>query len=322
MHRILAADIGGTHSRMGFFELDEGRAEPRLVQLVRLSTPEAESFPALLARLFSTPQPFAPGDCDLAVLAVAGPVEGDICTPPNIKWKVDLRDIATAGLARGALINDFAAQAYACRSSAVESARVLQQGQQGHHAPGGTIAVIGAGTGLGHCALVADGAGGNIAVPSEAGHAPFPFVNEEEFAYGEFVRRTDGLDYCVGDTIVTGSGLSRLHAYLTGERLAPAEVAARLPQSPKTVEWFARFYGRAARTYALGVMALGGVYLAGGVAAKNPALVEHPAFLAEFRRSATHGALLAGLPVHLNANQDSGVFGAALRGAQLLRRGM
>jgi glucokinase len=323
--RILAADIGGTHSRMGFFELAPGGApqgadEPRLLDVTRLRTQESASFSALLSRLFSTPQPFAPADCDLAVLAVAGPVEGNVCTPPNIKWSVDLRDIAAAGLSRGALINDFAAQAYACRSAAVRDARVLQPGQAGHHAPGGTLAVIGAGTGLGHCALVSDGAGGHIAVPSEAGHAPFAFVNDEEFAFGEQVRRSARLDYCVGDTIVTGSGLSRLHAYLTDETLTPAEVAGRLPQSPHTVEWFARFYGRAARSYALAVMALGGVYLAGGVAAKNPVLVEHPAFLEEFRRSATHGSMLAGLPVLLNANQDSGVHGAALYGAQLLRR--
>jgi len=322
VHRILAADVGGTHSRMGFFELDGDAAAPRLLGVARLSTPAAGSFPELLANLFSTPQPFAARDCDLAVLAVAGPVEGHICTPPNIKWKVDLRDIAAVGLSRGALINDFAAQPSACRSEAVRDARVLQQGQDGHHVAGGAIAVIGAGTGLGHCALVPDGHGGNIAVPSEAGHAPFPFVNDEEFAFGAFVRSTLGLDYCVGDVIVTGGGLARLHAYLTGEALSPAEVTARLAQSPRTVEWFARFYGRAARMYALAVMALGGVYLAGGVAARNPILVEHPAFLAEFRRSGTHGAMLAGLPVLLNANQDSGMFGAALHGAGLLRRGI
>lgn len=320
MFRILAADIGGTNSRFGFFELESGADEPRLLDIARFPTVESPSFAALLERLFAEPRPFAPDVCDLAVFAVAGPVQGHICRPPNIKWTIDLHEIANIGLKRGALMNDFAAQAFACRSRAVREAVVLQSSRANSEVHGGTIAVLGAGTGLGHCALVADSSGDYIAVPSEAGHAAFPFVGGEEYAYAEYVRRTAHLDYCHGDAIVTGSGLSRLHAFLTGESLTPAEVGARLAQSPRTVEWFARFYGRAARNYALNVLALGGVYLAGGVAARNPALVEHPAFLQEFCSSPSHAALLSGLPVLLNKNQDSGVHGAALFAAQRLRR--
>lgn len=320
MFRILAADIGGTNSRFGFFELEPGAEEPRLQNIVRFATAESASFAELLARLFAAPQHFAPSGCDLAVFAVAGPVQGHLCRPPNISWNIDLHDIAELGLKRGALLNDFAAQAFACRSRAGRESQVLQQGRADHAAHGGAIAVLGAGTGLGHCALVSDNSGDYIAVASEAGHAAFPFVGEEECAYADYVRRSAQLDYCHGDAIVTGSGLARLHAFLTGESLSPAEVAARLPHSPRTVEWFARFYGRAARNYALNVLSLGGVYLAGGVAAKNPVLVEHPAFLAEFCRSSAHGELLCGLPVLLNKNQDSGVLGAALFGAQHLRR--
>lgn len=320
MFRILAADIGGTNSRFGFFELESGADEPRLQNIARFPTAEAPSFSGLLEGLFSEPQHFTPAACDLAVFAVAGPVQGHICRPPNIKWSINLHEIANIGLKRGALLNDFAAQAFACRSRAVREAVVLQSSRADREVHGGTIAVLGAGTGLGHCALVADNSGDYFAVTSEAGHAAFPFVGDEECAYGDYVRRTAHLDYCHGDAIVTGSGLSRLHAFLTGESLSPAEVGARLPNSPRTVEWFARFYGRAARNYALSVLALGGVYLAGGVAARNPALVQHPAFLQEFQRSPSHREMLSGLPVVLNKNQDAGVYGAALYGAQRLRR--
>jgi len=320
VYRILAADIGGTYSRMGFFELSPSMDEPRLLSIVRLNTSDADSFGALLAYLFSEQRPFAPTSCDLAIMAVPGPVQGRFCRPPNIAWTIDLHDISTVGLRRGALLNDFAAQAFGCRSRAVREARVLQPSRSDYIGQGGTVAVLGAGTGLGHCALVPDGSEGYMAVPSEAGHAAFPFVSDEEHAYGEYVRRMTKLDYCHGDAIVSGSGLSRLHAFLTGEVLSPANVAARLPNFPKTVEWFARFYARAARNYALSVLALGGVYVTGGVAARNPLLVEHPAFMEEFRRSPSHKELLSGLPVMLNLNEDSGVFGAALFGAQRLRR--
>lgn len=333
MQRILAADIGGTSSRFGFFELNAEADEPQLLGIVRLPTQDSESLSALLELLFSGPRPFAPVSCDLAVLAVPGPVQGRFCHPPNIRWNIDLSDITKADLGRGALLNDFAAQAFACRSRAVQGARVLQaapadtpSGSPSDHRPeahstaGGTLAVIGAGTGLGHCALVSDGRGGYLAVPSEAGHVAFPFVGDDEHAYGEYVRRVTNLAYCHGDAVVSGPGLSRLHAFLTGEVLAPAALAPRLGDHPRTVEWFARFYGRAARNYALAVLALGGVYVSGGVAAKNPQLVEHPAFLAEFCLSPAHHGLLSGLPVLLNTNEDSGVYGAAIFGAQVLRR--
>jgi glucokinase len=317
MQRILAADIGGTHSRFGFFELAGEGGEPQLLGgIARLATQKASSFAALLETLFSEQRPFAAADSDLAVLAVPGPVQGRFCQPPNIKWSIDLNDITKVGLGRGALLNDFAAQAFASRSRAVQDARVLQAGTP---APGGAVAVIGAGTGLGHCALVADGRGGYLAVPSEAGHAAFPFVGDGEHAYGEHVRRVANLAYCHGDAVVSGPGLSRLHAFFTGEELTPAELAPRLGEHPRTVEWFARFYGRACRNYVLSVLALGGLYVCGGVAAKSPFLVEHPAFLEEFRLSPSHHGLLAGLPVMLNMNEGSGVHGAALFGAQRLR---
>lgn len=305
---------------MGFFELAAGQEEPRLLSVVRLVTGDASSFGDLLALTFAGQRPFSASSCDLAVLAVPGPVHGRFCKPPNITWNIDLHDISQVGLRRGALLNDFAAQAFACRSRAVRDAKVLQVSRSDHMGQGGTIAVVGAGTGLGHCALVPDGTDSYLAVPSEAGHAGFPFVGEEENKYGEYVRRIAKLPYCHGDAVVSGSGLSRLHAFLTGEVLSPANVAARLPHFPRTVEWFARFYGRAVRNYALSVLALGGVYVTGGVAQRNPMLVEHPAFLEEFRNCPAHGQLLSGLPVMHNTNEDSGVHGAALFASQRLRR--
>jgi glucokinase len=51
--------------------------------------------------------------------------------------------------------------------------------------------------------------------------------------------------------------------------------------------------------------------LTGGVAARNPFLVDHDAFRAEFSACRYHEALLRRIPVFLNANQESGLWGAA-----------
>lgn len=320
MRRILAADIGGTTSRFGFFELPEGGAGagggPALLEIIRLETRAHDSFSALLEALFAGQTPFGPRACDMAVLAVPGAVIGGaFCRPPNIPWDIDLAEAARLGLSRSLLINDFTAQAWACRSAIAARARVLQAGTP---EPGGVVAVVGAGTGLGHCALLPLEGGGWRALPSEAGHMAFPFVGAEEARYEAFARQRTGAAYCVGDAIVSGSGLALLFEHLAGEALTPPEAAARLGEHPKVAEWFARFYGRVCRNYALAVLARGGLFVSGGVAGRNPALLEHPAFLEELRSSRGHAALLAALPVAHIADQDAGVHGAALAAAQAL----
>lgn len=316
MRRVLAADIGGTNSRFGFFDLPD-LGDPIHLATLHLPTTGADSFPALLEAVFASDPPFGPKACDIAVLAVPGPVVGGVyCRPPNIAWDIDLAHVVQLGIGRAVLINDFAAQAWACRSEIVRDARVLQQGVAD---PEGVVAVIGAGTGLGHCALVPLAGGGWLALPSEAGHAAFPFVGEAEAAYGESVRHRLDRPYCTGDHIVSGGGLARLFHYLTGLDKTPAEAAALLGAYPQVAEWFARFYGRACRNYSLSVLAWGGVYVSGGVAANNHELVDNPAFLAEFHNLATHQDLLRRVPIMLNIAKDSGVYGAALAAAQLLR---
>lgn len=322
MLRILAADMGGTTCRFGFFEAAHG-GELRLIEIIRLQTRAFDSFAALLEGLFASSSaasasgpPFGPRACDACVLAVPGAVVGGAyCKPPNIPWDIDLAEAARRGLSRALLINDFAAQAWACRSGAGQAARVLQPGRPD---PAGVVAVIGAGTGLGHCALAGLEQGGFLILPSEAGHAAFPFVGPEEAEYGEFLRRRTGAAYCVGDSVVTGSGLAHLFEYLTGDPATPAEAAGRLGEYPRVTEWFARFYGRAARNYALAVLARGGLFVSGGVAARNPALVDHPAFLEELRSSRGHARLLADMPVAHMADQDAGVHGAALAALHLV----
>jgi len=93
-----------------------------------------------------------------------------------------------------------------------------------------------------------------------------------------------------------------------------------LDRYPDTLAMFARFFGRACRQWALATLAQGGVYIAGGVAARNPGLVDNEHCTTEFLASETHGKLLSRIPVHLNANQDSGLFGAAMSGLLALRR--
>jgi glucokinase len=318
MKRILVADIGGTHSRFGYFQVD-GNGALSLVETRWIDTAKSTSLSHLLSLLQETNFSLSVDQSDVAVLAVAGPVvKGVYSNPPNIAWDVDVSNSAEDFKLRHCrLINDFAAQAYACRSPVADSARPVLSGQID---PDATLAVIGAGTGLGMAALTPDGAGGFVAMPSEGGHSALPFESPAEFAFMKFLISELGVPYVETEYVVSGRGLSLIHQFLSGEKLTPAEIGTGVSQDSETFRWMARFYARACRNCALQVLARGGVYIAGGVAAKVPTLVTHPEFGLQFCNSKTMRTMLESIPVFLNTNEESGLWGAAYFATQVLKQ--
>lgn len=318
MERILAADIGGTNSRFAYFTLDE-KGALSLVESRWIETRKSTSFSHLLNLLGKTEFPLPRNQCDQAVFAVAGAViNGVYSNPPNISWDIDVSSsMKDFHLKRCMIINDFAAQAFACRTPIAASARQILAGEIDSAA---TLAVIGAGTGLGMAALTPDGAGGYVVVPSEGGHCTFPFESQAEFDFMRFVIDELGAPYVEAESVVSGRGLSLIHQFLSGHNLTAAEIGAGLSQDSITLQWMARFYGRACRNYALQVLARGGVYIAGGVAAKVPDIVTHPEFRQQFHNSAMLSPMLKKIPVYLIENEESGLWGAAFLAAQNLRQ--
>jgi len=314
---ILAADIGGTNSRFALFSVDEPE-KLTMVSQSWLKTSEADSFVALLNTLTMGGFSLKPENADIVGIAIAGPIENDtMSSPPLIPWSINIADAQKDfGIRRIFLINDFVAQAYACLSPVGKEAHTVLAGEAVRDA---TIAVIGAGTGLGKAILVPDGRGSYHALPSEGAHADFPFVTEKEHEYMKFIMQTSGISRVTYNHVVSGSGLSALHRFFTGEQLAPKEVAEGFQAHPETLIWASRFYGRACRNFALETLALGGLYIAGGVAAKNPSLVNHEAFKEEFYKSDAMGHLLRSVPVRLITDQNSGLWGVAVKAAKDLQ---
>ncbi|GFK94008.1 Glucokinase [Fundidesulfovibrio magnetotacticus] len=302
---FLVADIGGTNARFALFDAS-GEALALAAQ-VTLPTRGQEGFASLAGQAVEALD--ARGAAS-AVLAAAGPVvRGRFCRAPNIPYLLDL-DALPEGLlpARALMVNDFAAQAHGCRILGEERSLGVLPGRMD---PGLTQAVLGPGTGLGKAALVPDGRGGYVVCASEGGHALFPCDADEEWRFRAFVLERLGEPHLRREAVVSGPGLALLHQFLTGEALPVHEAAARMtPESPVT-RWFARFLGRACRDYVLETAARGGLFVSGGVAARNPLLLEHPAFREEFLASPTMAELLAGVAVRLVTDQAVGLWGAA-----------
>lgn len=315
---VLAADIGGTNARFALFDTGD---DMRMAAGALLPTDSFTSFEEMLAaaarELASVAglpgeEPF-PGTI-AAALAVAGPVDrGVFCKPPNIDYVMDLEALPGGILPRASmLLNDFAAQAHGCRLFGEERSEPVLHGRMNSD---WTQAVIGAGTGLGKAALVplpGSATRRYVVCGSEGGHAAFPFNGPEEYRFQEFLQNEVDEPFARWETVVSGSGLALVHRFLTGEDVAsPAEAAAALTPDSLVTEWYARFLGRACRDYVLDVLATGGLFISGGVAAKNPMLLEHPAFANEFCTSPAHGGMLAAVPVRLVTDQLVGLWGAA-----------
>ncbi len=309
MVNIIAVDIGGTNSRFAHFRVS-GAGELSYVKGFWLKTHSASSLRDLIDKALERGElPIETGP-DAIVLAVPGAVEDRTRAKlANVPWAVDISGLkGPSPNAKIFLINDFVAQAFACPIAKYLKTQTLQPGV----AEGGAnIAVIGAGTGLGHCALAVTDRGTFVPFPSEAGHAAFPFYGKVETGYRDYLFEKTGVEYPYGDVVVSGPGLAHLHSFLTGRHLAPADVVAEIGPDSQTTELFARFYARAARNYALTVVALGGVYIAGGVAMRNRFLVDNEHFRKEFGNSRHFGDLLANIPVTLILSEDSGLWGAA-----------
>ena len=320
MKTILAADIGGTNSRFALFQSDPD-ANLSLQDSIWLQTKKAGSFAQLLEMLRGSRFPLAAENADIAVIAVAGPVErGVYSAPPYIAWDIDLTRKEISGpMPRAVLMNDFVAQAYACRSPLAQSARVILAGERVADA---VVGVLGAGTALGKAILVPLADGGFQALPSEGGHGYFPFLSESEFAFQKFYREKSGEHHITGNLVVSGRGLSHLHWFLTGQQASPEQVTAEgLQHGSETLAWAAKFFGRVCRDFALDLLCRGGLYIAGGMAARTLAMLTHENFRNEFTDSPTMGHILSAMPVFLMADQNSGLWGAAFYGQQLLRKG-
>jgi len=319
--RILAADIGGTNARFAAVLVDRllgtGLSPVFSMDTRQQGIGSFKSF--WKAFLSQAPDELADTDAfDAVALALAGSVSAHTAVLPNIDW--DIRPSDAFGFHHLYLLNDFVAQGYAL--AAGDALDPLETVREGKPELQGVRVLVGAGTGLGHCALFPTGEVGHSGVPfrvagSEAGHCTFSFQGEREREIeSRWLKRT-GKTWLSNDDVVSGPGLVNLHASITGQDL-PAAAAVR---HGETAALFSRFYARACRNYCLSVFPVSVLVLSGGIAARNPQLVRSENFLETFNDGRSYAELLKAIPVRLNSDDHIGIRGAAVHAAIELRRG-
>jgi glucokinase len=324
---ILAGDIGGTNARLGLFERRDGG-----VSLVALETHPSQGAGGLEELLLAFRerhgQPIA-----AAALGVAGPVVGGRIATTNLPWVVDPLGLARVlGLREVVLMNDLEALAWAVDVLAPEALVELQAGRPD---AGGSRALIAAGTGLGEVALVRVGERA-VVLASEGGHGDFAARTEIEIALLRWLVGRHGR--ASWERVLSGRGLHELYLFLRearhadepawlAEALRAGDPAAAISRAAldgrseicaEALDLFVSAYGAEAGNLVLRTLAVGGVYLGGGIAPRILPWLRRPPFLAAFLAKGRLRPLLEGTPVRVISDDLAGLTGAARRALESL----
>jgi len=306
---ILVGDIGGTNARLALAEPDT--TEPLAER--RYATTDFPDFPSVLAAFLTD----AGASISAGCLAVAGPVSDDRrrARLTNLPWTIDADAlVARFGIGRLVLANDFAAAAMGVTVAPAETLVPLQDGEPLADAP---QLVVGAGTGLGMAILVRHGDNWRV-LPGEGGHVAFAPLDEAQETVWRQLRATYGR--VTTERVVSGPGLAAIHRILADEDLNPAEITRRAmidadAGAQASIDVFLAAYGAFAGDMAMAVMARGGVFLAGGIAAKLLPMLPGSPFLQAFNAKAEHAGLVLRMPVTVVTDPSLGLRGAALLAA-------
>ena len=313
--RIIAGDVGGTKTLLQLVEVTG--ADSSIVVESRFESGRYATFDLLLrdfAGAFTQP-------VDSACFAVAGPVLDERAEVTNLGWVMEARALADAfGIRRVALINDFYAVALGVPLLATKDLVSLNAGRRAQGAP---IGILGAGTGLGEAIVTFDGDRWSV-IPSEGGHADFgPQDEEQTRLFLELHKRYGHVSW---ERVCSGMGLVNIFTFLGGDPAATAAHIAELagggdPKALHAFEIFVDIYGAEAGNMALRVLARGGVFLAGGIAAKNVKSFTGGRFLSAFLRKGRFAELLSEMPVDLIVNEKVGLIGATEMARRQLTHG-
>jgi glucokinase len=309
MTSVLLADIGGSVTRFAV-SVPGGRPERvRIIDNETVSGPEA-AIRRYLDETGLTPK--------AAVLAVAGPVDGNDIKLTNRDWRFSCDQVAERfGFERIHVVNDFEAVAHALAVLRPDDARPLGRPCAPRRGP---RAVLGPGTGLGVAALVPNGDGW-MAIASEGGHVSFGPAAADERAV--FQRLGNDSELITAETVISGPGLERIYRALNPfsiplvARAIVAQARAGASDAHAAVDLFVRLLGRFAGDIALTLKATGGVYIAGGVAMKLGPLFDTAIFRAAFENHPPYQDLLAAIPTSLVICAEPGLVGCAALAGQL-----
>ena len=326
---ILAGDVGGTKCNLALFSEKDGKLTPVFKQ--RFASKEFAQFDRIVREFALQASPHIAADpVTAAGFGIAGPVLNNSVRATNLPWTVDAASLAKElQVEHIVLLNDLGATGHSIEHLPPEEFCVLNEGKA---EPGGTRALLAAGTGLGQSFLVWNGSRYQV-VPSEGGHSDFAPHSEEQIELLRFMRRR--YPQVSWELILSGRGFRTLHEFLSSTvkhasfedpDADPApEITRRAlekscPVCVETLNLWMAIYGAEAGNLALKVLSLGGVYVAGGIAVKVLEKMKDGTFIQAFKDKWKFEGLMSNIPVSVILNENAPLLGAAYEALALVRK--
>lgn len=314
---FLAADIGGTHVRVGILQRDLSRAGIRLLAYQSHQGARHANLSDILRSCLHN-DAFGADTVSHGVLACTGYVVNGVVINDSLPWTVDiLRLRRELRMDRLQLINDFQALAHGIGHMDSIQSLCISDCTEGQ--PNGPIVVLGPGTGLGS-ALILPAPAPLRVLPSEAGQSNFaPGTPLEVDILNRLAKYSPYVSY---EHVLSGPGLMNLYRALC-ERYEQKPVFERPEDisyhaiedndviARQSLEVFCAILGSFAGNLAMIYNASGGVYLAGGIPSHIQLFLERSDFMSRFLDKGSMNAFLRRVPVRLIEHGKLAVFGAA-----------
>ncbi len=320
---FLAADVGGTHARIGLVVGSAAGERPvNVLHYHRYSCADWSSLTAMLQdfveQLGSTPHASVREQIRHCAVACAGYVLDDAIVNENLPWPVSIRDIREGlGIRRLAVINDFQAVAYATQFiDATETSAIIESTQPPTSGP---VLVMGPGTGLGSAVLFPGQPRAQV-LATEAGQISLAPGNEREIEILRLLRRDR--PHVSFEDALSGPGLLKLYRalcelrgsaehLLTPVEITGAAVAGSDGAAVEALEIFCGLLGSFVGDLVLLYGARGGVFLAGGILPQIQSFLLKSTFADRYFNKGVMHAYLQQVPVRLIEHGQLGVIGAA-----------
>ncbi len=329
---ILAGDIGGTKTLLQLADLTATSGYDVIFEKRYVSaewdhlTPMVQDFLHAAARETSV-------QASAACFGIAGPVNGRNARTTNLPWQLNADDMEQdLNIDKIRFINDFQSVGYGIEALSEDDIVVLNQGKEVTH---GTRVIIGAGTGLGQCLLSWQGEHYEV-IASEGGHGDFSPTDAEQIALLQHTQKQ--FSRCTWERVVSGTGIHNIHSYMldaypgeesnalkqarnTGDASAAISMAAANGSDPlakRSMDLFCKLYGAQAGNLGLAGLAVGGVYVAGGVAPRIIDMLKNGLFMEGFmNKEERMQSLLSNMPVRVVVNARIGLMGSAVAASRL-----
>jgi glucokinase len=314
---FIAADVGGTHVRIG---LVSAAAEPsRSVRVLEYRKYVCAQYAGLTEIIEDFLAGLSGVRVARGVIASAGyPLEDGTVITANLPWRLSPQEIrGRLGFDDFKLVNDFEAVAHA--AAHVDASQVLQLTGPATAPVQGPILILGPGTGLGAAVWIPTGKQA-VVLPTEAGHAALTASTAIEMALlAEMLKQRT---HVPTEHALSGPGLMNLHMALCAVRgsesnyTTPGEITAAAladsdPLARESLEIFCGLLGSVVGDMALLYGAQGGVYLAGGILPQIRDFLLNSRFVERFLNKGPMREALERIPVKLVEHGQLGVIGAA-----------